>query len=119
MHPYDCPNLLWEMKRAKRVEMTSRQLLTKNASEALQNKNNHLIDPAKYLLNTVRNPTLIDSSEYIESQMQGLDPLTAGLRGRFLMSKEAMMGKLGPDGQPRSRRPLRSIDLRKGRGVLR
>lgn len=44
LHPYDCPNLLWELKRAKRVEMTARQLLTKNPSENLQDKHNHLRD---------------------------------------------------------------------------
>ena len=44
LHEFDCPNLVWEMKRAKRVQMTSRQLETRNPSEALQNKNNHAMD---------------------------------------------------------------------------
>lgn len=44
LHPYDCPNLLWELKRAKRVEMTARQLLTKSQDENLQDKHNHLRD---------------------------------------------------------------------------
>jgi hypothetical protein len=104
LHPFDCPNLIWEMKRAKRVQMTSRQLLTKNASEALQNRDNHLLDAAKMLTGTVRNPTEVPREEIIGGLMQGLDPFTTNLRGRFLMSKEAIEGKLGPDGKPREGR---------------
>jgi hypothetical protein len=44
LHPYDCPNLVWEMKRAKRVQLTARQLLTRNPSESLQDKDNHALD---------------------------------------------------------------------------
>ena len=118
LHPFDCPNLLWEMKRAKRVQMTSRQLLTKNASEALVNKNNHLMDPLKYILGTVRNPTEVPSEEIIEGMLQGLDPFTAGLRGRFLMSTEALQGKLGLDGKPRHKKNAPLVDLRRAPGVM-
>jgi len=106
------------MKRAKRVQMTSRQLLTKNASEALVNKNNHLLDPLKQILGTVRNPTAIPSEEIIAGQIEGLDMFTGPMRGRFLMSAEALGGKLNLDGtlkKPKS--PLR-IDMRKGPGCL-
>jgi hypothetical protein len=119
LHPFDCPNLLWEMKRAKRVQMTSRQLLTKNASEALVNKNNHLLDPLKQILGTVRNPTAIPSEEIIAGQIEGLDMFAGPMRGRFLMSAEALGGKLGIDGKPKKRKSPLSIDMRKGPGFLR
>lgn len=118
MWPFDCPNLLWEMKRAKRVQMTSRQLLTKNASEALQNKSNHLLDCLKELTGTVRNPTEVPRDEIIGGLLQGLDPFTGGMRARFLMSREMMEGKLGPDGKPRRRKSPTTIDMRKTPGVL-
>jgi hypothetical protein len=98
--------------------MTSRQLLTTNASEALVNKNNHLLDPLKMLLGTLRNPTEVPRDEIIGGLMQGLDPFTSNLRGRFLMSKEAIEGKLGPDGKPRIKKKTLSVDMRRAPGVL-
>jgi hypothetical protein len=117
MHPYDCPNLLWEMRRARRVQLTTRQLLTKNPSEQLQDKCNHALDPCKYLTGTLRNPTAIDPMESISEEISKLDPFTANLRARFLMADLGKHGKLGPDGKPRSKAaPV--IDLRKRPGVL-
>jgi hypothetical protein len=116
LHPFDCPNLLWELKRAKRVEMTARQLLTKNANENLQDKNNHLRDCMKYLTGSLRNPTEIPVAELMDEKLVGLDALTAPLRARFLMSSMALTGKLGPDGQPRKKKS-RVIDLRRSPGV--
>lgn len=113
LHPYDCPNLLWELKRAKRVEITARQLLTKNASEQLTDKNNHARDPLKYITGMLRNPTQIPAHEAIEAAVENLEPMTAGIRRRFLMSELAMSGKLGPDGKPKKGRAAPVVDLRK------
>jgi len=44
LHPYDCPNLLWELKRTRRVELSSKQLQKKNQSEAIVDKHNHARD---------------------------------------------------------------------------
>ena len=119
LHPYDCPNLLWELKRAKRVEMTARQLLTKNPSENLQDKNNHLRDCMKYLTGSLRNPTEVPLAEIMEEKLAGLDAMTAPLRARFLMSSMALTGKLGPDGKPRMKKVAPAIDLRRSPGVIR
>jgi hypothetical protein len=119
LHPYDCPNLLWEMKRAKRVQMTSRQLLTKNPSEALQNKNNHLCDCFKQVLGTLRNPTEIPVDEEINEALAGLDAATGSMPARFLMSKLALQGKIDPQtGKPRNKKGARQIDLRRAPGVV-
>ena len=48
LHPWDCPNLLWELMRARRVKLTAQQLLSRNISEALVDKDNHARDAMKY-----------------------------------------------------------------------
>jgi hypothetical protein len=50
LHNWDCPNLLWELMRARRAKLTAQQLLTRNASEAIIDKDNHARDAMKYLL---------------------------------------------------------------------
>ena len=119
MHPYDCPNLLWEMKRAKRVQLTARQLLTRNAAEGLQDRNNHAIDPLKYITGLLRNPTPIPAEEAIAEEMGKLDRFTGAIRARFLMANMDLKGRpIGPDGLPRKGKGARHIDLRKRPGVL-
>jgi hypothetical protein len=50
LHDWDCPNLLWEMMRMRRVKLTAQQLLSRNTSEAIVQKDNHALDAAKYLV---------------------------------------------------------------------
>jgi hypothetical protein len=50
MHGWDCPNLLWELMRTRRELLTAQQLLTRNASEAIVQKDDHARDCMKYLL---------------------------------------------------------------------
>ena len=38
---WDCPNLLWELLVARRVKLTAQQLLSRNTSEAIVDKDNH------------------------------------------------------------------------------
>lgn len=118
MHPYDCPNLLWEMRRARRVQLTTRQLLTKNPSEQLQDKQNHAMDCLKELSGALRNPTEIPAMEAISEELSHLDPFTTNLRARFLMSDLAAQGKLGPDGKVRKGKAAPMIDMRRRPGVL-
>lgn len=115
LHPYDCPNLIWELKRARRVEMTARQLMTQNQKENLREKNNHARDCLKYLTGLLRNPAAIDPMEAITEEVSKLDPFTANRRARFLMSELARQGKLGPDGKPR-KKGARQIDMRRAPG---
>jgi hypothetical protein len=117
LHEFDCPNLLWEMKRAKRVEMTSRQLLTRNPSEALQNRNNHLLDTLKEILGTLRNPAAIDPNEALEAAIEGKDPMTAQIASRWMMSDLARQGKLDARGRPTKKHGAVSVDLRRRHGI--
>lgn len=77
-----------------------------------------MLDCLKELTGTVRNPTEVPREEIISELLKGLDPFTTNLRGRFLMSKEALEGKLGPDGKPRKKKSPPLIDMRRAPGVL-
>ena len=118
LHNYDCPNLIWEMKRAKRVQLTARQLLTRNASEALENKNNHAMDPLKMLTGKIRNATAVSPLEGHTEELEKLDDTTRPFRARFLMSNLALAGKLNPDGTPKTK-AAKVIDLRRSPGMVR
>lgn len=48
LHNWDCPNLLWELMRLRREKLTAQQLLTRNVSEAIVQKDNHAFDAGKY-----------------------------------------------------------------------
>jgi hypothetical protein len=49
LRPWECPNLLWELMRARRVKLTAQQLLSRNTSEALVDKDKpHARDTMKY-----------------------------------------------------------------------
>lgn len=50
LHGWDCPNLLWELMRTRRMKLTAQQQLIRNASEAIVDKDNHARDACKYIL---------------------------------------------------------------------
>jgi hypothetical protein len=56
VHNEGCPNLLWELRRTRRAESTPDQLATKNPTEMIIDKDNHLRDCLKYLLLSMPNP---------------------------------------------------------------
>ena len=47
-----CPNLTWELSRARREQVSAQKLLTRNVSEQVADKDNHnhLRDCLKYLV---------------------------------------------------------------------
>lgn len=44
VHNEGCPNLLWELRRARRAELTPSQLTVRNPTEKIVDKDNHLRD---------------------------------------------------------------------------
>ena len=50
LHNWDCPNLLWELMRTRREKLSAQQLLTRNVSEAIVDKDNHATDTCKYVV---------------------------------------------------------------------
>lgn len=57
LHPWGCPNFLWEMANIRRVQYTATQLMLRNPSEAIVDKNNHLHDGGKYVVMSRPEPT--------------------------------------------------------------
>src|SRR5262245_8526350 len=43
LFPDGCPNLLWELMRTRREQLTASQLMRKNPTEAIVDKDNHLM----------------------------------------------------------------------------
>lgn len=73
LNPTDCPCLLWELMQSRRVKLTETQLLSKNASEALVDKNNHAFDALKYLIMSLPEPTQKTKEMVIRERTQGMD----------------------------------------------
>jgi hypothetical protein len=57
LHQWGCPNLLWELMRTRRQKLTAQQLLSRNASEAIVDKDNHARDAMKYLIMSQPEPS--------------------------------------------------------------
>jgi hypothetical protein len=57
LHQWDCPNLLWELMRSRRVKLSAQQLMSRNLSEALVDKDNHAVDACKYVVMSHPEPT--------------------------------------------------------------
>ena len=57
LFPDGCPNLLWELMRTRREQLSAAQLMRKNPSEALVDKDNHLRDALKYILLSLPGPS--------------------------------------------------------------
>ena len=56
VYDWDCPNLIWELMTAQRVQLTAQQLLTRNVSEAIVDKDNHARDAMKYAVMSLPAP---------------------------------------------------------------
>jgi len=57
VHNNGCPNLLWELRRARREELSAGQLVNKNPTERIVDKDNHLRDCLKYMVSALLEPT--------------------------------------------------------------
>ncbi len=99
LHPYDCPNLLWELYRTKRNELSDRQLTTRNPTETIQDKDNHARDACKYVVLNLPRPTAIPLVEQFHAMIQGveqkigqpLNPMSQQFAAqRFLMDHPGM-----------------------------
>lgn len=102
LHPYDCPNLLWEFKRTKRAQLTATQLMTRNPTENVVDRDNHIRDAAKYACMMLPRPTAKPlENRYQETKQQVEEstgrPLTpmsdAILQTRFLGMERTRSGR--------------------------
>jgi hypothetical protein len=59
LHNWDSPNLLWEVMRLRKKKLTAIQLMTRNPTEAIVDKDNHAFDAGlKYWVMSLPEPTL-------------------------------------------------------------
>lgn len=91
LHDWDCPNLLWEMMRTRRVKLTAQQLLSRNTSEAIVDKDNHATDACKYFVMTHPEPTIKTQREVAAEAVAPLaqqgDLTSAAIRYQMMMSE--------------------------------
>jgi hypothetical protein len=73
VHNNGCPNLLWELRRARREELSAGQLVHRNPTERIVDKDNHLRDALKYLVLSLPEPTKKPFWYGEREKMQGLD----------------------------------------------
>lgn len=95
-HDWGCPNLLWELMRARRVKLSAQQLLSRNTSEAIEDKDNHARDAMKYVVMSLpeasRKPFGQQESERFQAMLEegrrtGLDPGEAMTRAMFELGR--------------------------------
>jgi len=91
LHDWDCPNLLWEMMRTRRVKLTAQQLLNQNVAEAIVDKDNHATDACKYVVMSHPEPstkTLREiAAEAIAPLAQQGDLNSAAIRYQLMMDE--------------------------------
>jgi hypothetical protein len=98
VHNEGCPNLLWELRRARRAELTPNQLATKNPTERIIDKDNHLRDCLKYLLLALPDPA---EKSYQQLAAEAIAPMAAqGDLTSCLIRYQQMMEDPQPNYRP-------------------
>lgn len=106
LHNWDCPNLLWELGRLRREKLTAQQLLSRNLSEKIVDKDNHAWDAFKYLVMSHPEPTLKTMREIATEAVKDLaaqgDLTSSLIRYQQVMAEQqrsvepARLGKYRP-----------------------
>ncbi len=95
MHPWDCPNLLWELMRTRRVKLSAQQLAGRNASEAIVDKDNHARDAMKYIVMSHPEPAGKTLEQLVAEEIKPLieagDPTSAMVRYLQMTAKPKVL----------------------------
>lgn len=106
VHNEGCPNLLWELRRTRRDELTPTQLAKKNPTEKIVDRDNHLRDCLKYLSLTLPEPAQksarMQAAEAVRPLAEVGDLTSAAIRYQQLM--EEAQGSQHPASLGRRRR---------------
>jgi hypothetical protein len=89
---WGCPNLLWELMNTRRVNLTAQQLLSRNLSEAIVDKDNHARDAMKYHLMSKPEPGRKSLERRVAERMQEaakIDPTAAVAQYSKIMREES------------------------------
>src|SRR5947207_3301658 len=74
LHNDGCPNLLWELRRARREELSAGQLQHRNPTERIVDKDNHLRDALKDMVLSLPEPAReTEGSRMQEALKSGVD----------------------------------------------
>jgi hypothetical protein len=82
LHLWDCPNLLWELMRCRREKLSAQQLLSRNVSERIVDKDNHARDAMKYVLISLPEPSVMgayDQKRETLKQLVEMGDLTSAM----------------------------------------
>ena len=91
-HNEGCPNLLWELRRARREESSAAQLVNKNPSERIVDKDNHLRDCLKYICLALPEPAEKTFEQRVREEVRSLaevgDLTSAYIRHQQMMAEQ-------------------------------
>lgn len=99
MHHWDCPNLLWELMRTRRQQLSAQQLLSRNISEAIVAKDEHARDCAKYILMSHPEPALKTAQQLAAEAVKPLAE-AGDLTSALIRYKQKMEETQGFNTQP-------------------
>jgi hypothetical protein len=106
LHQWDCPNLLWELMRIRRVKLSAQQLMSRNLSEAIVDKDNHATDTCKYIVMSHPEPTKKSYDTRVAERLGKLwkeqDPTTAMLQLSKIQEEERLRRQHPPRPLPGS-----------------
>ncbi len=107
LHNEGCPNLLWELRRARREELSAAQLVNKNPTEKVVDKDNHLRDCLKYLCLALPEPTRKTQEQLVREAVRPLaeagDLTSANIRYRQMIAESQAVGRPAVLGRYRRR----------------
>lgn len=105
LHNWDCPNLLWELMRLRREKLTAQQLLSRNVSEAIVQKDNHAWDAARYLVMSHPEPSYKTAQQLAREAVKPL--IEAGDLNSAVIRTNQILAESAKQSQPRrmGRRP--------------
>lgn len=88
-----CPNLLWELRRTRRDELSPTQLTKQNPTEKIVDVDNHLRDCLKYLLLTLPDPASktpqMLAAQAVKPFVEARDLTSALIHHNRIMQREA------------------------------
>jgi hypothetical protein len=93
LYPYDCPNLLWELMRTRREELTAQQLMRRNPTEKIVDKDNHQRDSLKYVLLSLPKAAEIPIEHKIAMATRDMNPMNQYLTAQKMLATERQMSK--------------------------
>jgi hypothetical protein len=86
--------------RTRRVKLNAQQMLTKNVSEAIVDKDNHARDAMKYVLMSLPEPAIASAHEELRQELKQLAE-AGDLTSAYIRSQQATAEESGDQPPPR------------------